>query len=73
MKYWLPFQSNHLLDQNRHQKHLYEQGMLPTSRKETNEDEESLYDIIQEIVKKELAAHEKTIKALINSSLQTTN
>ena len=45
----------------------------PTSRKEINEDEESLSDIIRQIVKEELAAHEKTIKALINSNLQATN
>ena len=44
-----------------------------TSRKEINEDEESLSDIIRQIVKEELAAHEKTIKALINSNLQATN
>ena len=42
----------------------------PTTRKEINEDEESLSDIIQQIVKEELAAHEKTIKALINSNPQ---
>ena len=45
----------------------------PTSPKEIDEDEESLSDIIQQIVKEELAAHEKTIKALINSNLQATN
>ena len=44
-----------------------------TSRKEINEDEESLSDIIQQIVKEELAAHEKTIKVLINSNLKATN
>ena len=45
----------------------------PTSRKEINEDEESLSDIIRQIVKEELASQEKTIKALINSNLQATN
>ena len=45
----------------------------PTSHKEINEDEESLSDIIRQIVKEELAAHEKTIKALINSNLKATN
>ena len=45
----------------------------PTSREEINEDEESLSDIIQQIVKEELAAHEKTIKALINSNLKAAN
>ena len=30
-------------------------------------------DIIREIVKEELAAHEKTIKALIKSNLKATN
>ena len=45
----------------------------PTSRKEINEDEESLSDIIWQIAKEELAAHEKAIKALINSNLQATN
>ena len=49
------------------------QDTPPTSRKEINEDEESLSDIIQQIVKEELAAHGKTIKALINSNLQATN
>ena len=44
-----------------------------TSCKEINEDEELLSDIIQQRVKEELAAHEKTIKALINSNLQATN
>ena len=34
----------------------------PTSRKEINEDEESLSDIIWQIVKEELAAHGKTLK-----------
>ena len=42
-------------------------------RKEINKDEESLSSIIQQIVKGELAAHEKTIKALINSNLKATN
>ena len=41
------------------------------SCKEINE--ESLSDIIWQIVKEELAAHEKAIKALINSNLQATN
>ena len=45
----------------------------PTSHKEINEDEESLSDIIWQIVKEELAAHEKTIKALIKSNLKATN
>ena len=45
----------------------------PTSLKEINEDEESLSDIIWQIVKEELAAHEITIKALINSNLKATN
>ena len=45
----------------------------PTSREEINEDEESLSDIIQQIVKEELAAHGKTIKVLINSNLKATN
>ena len=45
----------------------------PTPRKEINEDDESLSDIIRQIVKEELAAHEKTIKALINSNLKATN
>ena len=49
------------------------QDTLPTSGKEINEDEESPSDIIWQIVKEELAAHEKNIKALINSNLQTTN
>ena len=43
----------------------------PTSRKEMNEDEESLSDIIRQIVKEELAPHEKPIKA--HSSLKATN
>ena len=34
----------------------------PTSRKEINEDEESLSDIIQQIVKEGLAVHEKPLK-----------
>ena len=34
----------------------------PTSRKEINEDGESLSDIIRQIVKDELAAHEKSLK-----------
>ena len=42
-------------------------------RKEINEDEESLSNFNQQIVKGELAAHEKTIKALINSNLKATN
>ena len=33
-----------------------------TSRKEINEDGESLSDIIRQIVKDELAAHEKSLK-----------
>ena len=41
--------------------------------KEINEGEESLSNIIQQIVKEELAAHEKTMKALINSNLKATN
>ena len=45
----------------------------PTSRKEINEDEESLSYIIRQIVKDELAVHEKIIKALINSNLKATN
>ena len=45
----------------------------PTSCKEINEDEKSLSDIIRQIVKEELAAHEKTIKALINSNLEAKN
>ena len=45
----------------------------PTSRKEINEDEESLPDIIQQIVKEELVSYEKTIKPLINSNLKATN
>ena len=45
----------------------------PTPRKEINEDDESLSDIIRQIVKEELAAHEKTIKALIKSNLKATN
>ena len=49
------------------------QDTPPTSRKEINEDEESLCDIIRQIVKEEFAAHEKTIKALINSNLQAAN
>ena len=43
-----------------------------TSRKEINEDEVSLSDLIRQIVKEELSAHEKTIKALANSNLQAT-
>ena len=43
-----------------------------TSRKEINEDEVSLSDLIRQIVKEELSAHEKTIKALTNSNLQAT-
>ena len=38
------------------------QGTSPTSRKEKNEEKESLSDIIWLMVKEELAAHEKTIK-----------
>ena len=49
------------------------QDTLPTSRKEINEYEESLSDIIQHIVKEKLAAYENTIKALINSNLQAKN
>ena len=49
------------------------QDTPPTSRKEINEDEESLSDIIRQIVKEELTAHEKTIKALMNSNLKATN
>ena len=49
------------------------QDTPPTSRKEINEDKESLSDIIQQIVKEELPAYEKTIKALINSNLQAIN
>ena len=49
------------------------QDTPPTSRKEINEDEESLSDIIQQIVEEEFAAHEKTMKVLINSNLQATN
>ena len=45
----------------------------PTSRKEINEDEESLSDIIRQIVKEKLAAHELSIKALTNSNLKATN
>ena len=45
----------------------------PTSCKEMNEDEESLSDIIRQMIKEELAPHEKPIKALINSSLNATN
>ena len=45
----------------------------PTSRKEINEDKESLSDMIRQIVKEELAAHEKIIKVLINSNLKATN
>ena len=49
------------------------QDTPPKSPKEINKDEESISDIIQQVVKKELAALEKTIKALINSNLQVTN
>ena len=49
------------------------QDTPPTSRKEINEDEELLFDIIRQIVKEELAAREKTVKALIVSNLQATN
>ena len=49
------------------------QDISQTSRKEINEDEKSLSYIIRQIVKEELAAHEKAIKALINSNLQATN
>ena len=42
------------------------QDTPPTSRKEIIQDEESLSDIIRQIVKEELAVHEKTIKVLIN-------
>ena len=44
----------------------------PMSRKEINEDE-PISDIIRHIVKEELAAHEKTIKAVINANLKATN
>ena len=53
------------------------QDAPPTSRKEINEDEESPSDIIREIVKEKLAAHEKKnkqkIKAPIILNLQATN
>ena len=49
------------------------QNTLLTPRKEKNENKESLYDIIRQIVNKELPEHEKTIEALINSNLQATN
>ena len=42
------------------------QDTPPTSRKEIIQDEESLSDVIRQIVKEELAVHEKTIKVLIN-------
>ena len=46
------------------------QDTPPASHKEINEDEESLSDIIRQVVKEELAVHEKTIEALINSNPQ---
>ena len=49
------------------------QDTPPTLPKEINKDEESISDIIQQVVKEKLAAHEKTIKALINSNLQVKN
>ena len=49
------------------------QDSPPASRKEIYEDEESLSDIIRQIVKEELAAHEKTIKALNISNVQAIN
>ena len=49
------------------------QDTPPTSRKEIHENEELLSDIVRQIVKEELAAHEKTIKVLINSNLKATN
>ena len=44
-----------------------------TSHKEINEAGELLSDIILRIVKEELAAHEQTIKVLLNSNLQAPN
>ena len=44
----------------------------PMSCKEINEDE-PISDIIRHTVKEELAAHEKTIKAIINANLKATN
>ena len=49
------------------------QDAPPTSHKEINEAGELLSDIILRIVKEELAAHEQTIKVLLNSKLQAPN